>query len=215
MSRFSSRVSGFLDVHHRILASSSTVWWLILTVCAASYGVTQSTSINSYGIQPGTPPVVEILIAPAASIWSLAQFLTYGSVHVCGTFTSPCAWPKTWPGLRVEQNVNVFDDVWFVMFALAFALWLVSSRSIVRSIRALSVPPILLGSILFFDDNHWFYIGFSNELNGMGLSWLTNEVIMFIGVSCFVVCTVYLKLRRQSVWNWPLRIRPRTSSSGQ
>ena len=190
-----SRVSGFLEANRGLLALLSRAWYVVLIACAISYGVTQSTSINSYGIQPGTPPLIEVLIAPAASVWYLAQFLTYGSVQVCGTFTSPCAWPHTWPGTRVEQNVNIFDDIWFVMFGVGFFLWLASSRSFVSSIRALSLPPILLGSILFLDDNHWFYIGFPDELNRMGLTWLTNEAVMIIGVACFALCTVYLKLR--------------------
>jgi hypothetical protein len=213
-------VSGFLGAHHRVLAYIATAWYLVAAACTVSYGVTQSTSINSYGIQPGTPPAIEILIAPAASIWYLAQLLTYGSVHVCGTFTSPCAWPHTWPGSHVEQNVDAFDDIWFVMFGLTFALWLGASRSVVRSIRALSVPPVLLGSILFFDDNHWFYIGFSDELNRMGLTWLTNEAVMFLGIGSFVLCTIYLKVRKEPVWGWPLRVErqplpsnPRVSES--
>ena len=172
------------------MAALAIYVWLI--VCVVSYGITQSTSVNAYGIQPGTPAPIAAAITPAASIWYLAQYLTYGSVHVCGTFTHPCAWPKTWPGPDYLQNVNAFDDIWFAFFGLAFATFLAASRSVVRSVRALSVPPILLGVVLFFDDNYWFYQGFSDELNRRGVSWLTNENIMLLGVGCFTVSTIFL-----------------------
>ncbi len=174
-------------------------------MCAVSYGITQSTSINSYGIQPGTPLPIQLLIAPAASMFYLAQFITYGSIHVCGTFTSPCAWPQTWPGPRVTQNVNTFDDIWFAMFAFVFASFLASSRSFILSLRAVSVAPIALGAILFFDDNHWFYVGFSDELNRMGVTWLTNENLMLLGACCFALSTLYVRLRKQDSGGGPLR----------
>lgn len=190
-----SHLSGFLEAHHSTLRIVSVISYAWLIICTASYGVTQSTSVNSYGIQPGTPIGIEILIAPAASIFYLAQFLTYGSVHVCGTFTSPCAWPRTWPGSHPLENVKVFDDIWFSMFIFAFVLFLASSRSLVKSIRAMSVAPIVLGAILFFDDNYWFYAGFSTELSRFGFVRLTNENLMILSMCCFVISTLYLKIR--------------------
>jgi hypothetical protein len=184
--------------HHHPIRVASLVAYTWLLVSAVSYGVTQSTSVNAYGIQPGTPLYIEILIAPAASVFYLAQFLTYGSVHVCGTFTQPCAWPHTWPGDRVLQNVNTFDDIWFSMFGLTFLLYLASSMSFLKALRAVSVAPIVLGVILFFDDNYWFYQGFSDELTRSGTHWLTNENLTFIGIGVFTVSTVCIRLRRHA-----------------
>lgn len=196
-ARFRSRVSDFLRVHHAVLRAVALGVYACLIVGTTSYGITQSTAINSYGIQPGTPLIIQVMIVPAASVFYLAQFITYGSVHVCGTFSSPCAWPKTWPGPRPLQNVSTFDDIWFTLFALSFVTFLFASRSFFRALRAVSVAPIILGIILFFDDNHWFYIGFSNELNMMGYGWLTNETLMFIGVGCFITSTLCLRFRRR------------------
>jgi hypothetical protein len=193
---FRSRASAFLGRYHRFFRVLALVVYAWLIICAVSYGITQSSSINAYGIQAGTPLPIAIAIAPAASIWYLAQFITYGSIHTCGTFTHPSAWPQTWPGDRVEQNVNTFDDVWFSLIALAFVTLLLSTRSFFTALRAVSVAPILLGIILFFDDNYWFYVGFSDELNRSGAAWLTNENIMFAGAGCFIASTLYLRLRR-------------------
>ena len=84
-------LSAFLQKHHAFFSAVSISSYVWLLACTVSYGITQSTSVNSYGIRPGTPLPVAILIAPAALIFYLAQFLTYGSVHVCRTFASPCA----------------------------------------------------------------------------------------------------------------------------
>jgi len=67
------------------------------------------------------------------------------------------------------------------MIGFVFAAFLACSRSLAKTVRALSVAPIVLGIILFFDDNYWFYQGFSNALSRVGMISLSNENLTFIG----------------------------------
>ncbi len=169
--------------------------WLIITVL--SYGLTQSV-----GIRPGTPLMQAIIEFPAASVYYASQLLTYGSIHVCGTYVSHCVWPSTWPGPTPLLNVFIYDDIYFMMMLVAFILLLLHLGSWAKSIRFIAVPPIILGAMILILSRDWFFRNFSEEAHYFAPWWLapflTNAGLLIEGLFVVLWTTFYIELSNRS-----------------